>query len=82
VLYREDVTHLDIGNVVLHHLLAGIVDQDIQSTVFADVLVDDLLAICFYHEIECETEAFAAILVNRLLYPVRAALSASYPSAL
>jgi len=63
----ENMTHVDLGNRLLHDLLASVVDQDVKSSVFSDVLRNQLLAVLGIHDIESEGHTLLAVLLDSLL---------------
>jgi hypothetical protein len=67
---RIGQTHVNVGNVLLHDLLAGVVDQDIQSTVLANVVRDELLAVLGVHDVQSEGNTFLSIGLDGLLDPL------------
>lgn len=63
----ENRTNVDLGDGLLHDLLASVVDQDIKSSVFSNMLRNQLLAVLGVHDIESEGHTFLAVLLDSLL---------------
>jgi len=59
-------THVDLGNRLLHDLLASIVDQNIKSSMFSDMLRYQLFTVLGVHNIESEGHTFLAVLLDSL----------------
>jgi hypothetical protein len=63
----KNSTYVDVGDVLLHDLLGGVVDQNIQSTMLSDMVSDKLLAVLGVHDVEGEGNAFLSVLLDSLL---------------
>lgn len=60
-------THVDLLVLFSHDLLAGVVNEDVQTTVFGNVGFNSLLAVLLVHNVEREQEALAAVGFDSLL---------------
>jgi hypothetical protein len=59
--------YIDLSDRLGHDLLGSVVDQDIQSTVFSNMLRYELLAVLGVHDIESEGDTFLTVLLDSLL---------------
>jgi hypothetical protein len=64
--------YLELLHLWTLHLLASVVDQDVEPAVLAHVLLDRRLAVVFVHEVERQQEAMLTVLLDRLLHPLSA----------
>ena len=78
----DQMTHVDIGKILAHDLLAGIVDKHIESTKLLQMLIHNLLDTLSLHQIESEAETLLAIGFDRLLDVLRTVSSVSHPTSL
>ena len=55
------MAHLNLGDTLAHDLFRRIIDQDVKSFEFGQVIIDDLLAVFRFHEVQRECKTFRTV---------------------
>jgi len=62
-----DIVEVNLGKVLAHDLLGGVVDEHVDNPKSLDMLVDGLLALLVVHQVAGDQQALAALLLDHLL---------------
>jgi hypothetical protein len=62
-----DIVEVDLGEVLAHHLLGRVVNQDVDGAERVDMLLDGLLALGVVHQVAGDQQALVALLLDHFL---------------